>query len=554
MRVLLTLAVTSAALAAAPASGADEITLTDGRRLPGSVLLDDSGRLRFTADRSTLAADRVRQIRFSPAPPTPFRAGVTHLIQLPGGQRLSGELLGLGEKELLLRTRGRDRLAVPRGAVVGVTSLPGKMILCDEDFENGLKAWKTTGEPRLTEKHTSGASGLLLDAPGQSAAYALSSPLEAGGVAVNFHVPDGAAGARWQLEAEFRGSDGPKVLRVTLADDAGDYAVEAPAPRDEGGRVPRKAGWHRLGVEFAAESLLVTVDDNVLWYSRRKGPGGPLREVRLACAATKGAVRGAVVFDEFTLMRAVEVLERPAEASSQDEIWLASGDQLFGRVKRLDRRGVELEGRFGRRDLTWAEARGVFPRPAALPPATTDGAQVRVWLRPAAGNEPDELEGVLRALDERRLTLRHPALGELVIDRARLIRLRPLFHGKRIELDNSTRHLGEKGRLAPGVRPAKAEGPAVEYRFRLDARPASARLVLTLRPIDARAELVVNGHVVDDLARYAGGKVKTAARVAVPLPGDGMKAGENVVELRIKDRAGRGGSCLVSEVVVEVPE
>jgi hypothetical protein len=474
---------------------------------------------------------------------------VIHRVCLPGGQRLSGELLGLEEKELLLRTPWRDRLAVPRSAVVGVRSLPGKLVVCDEDFENGLKAWKTAGEPRLTEKHTSGASGLLLDAPGQSAAYALSSPLEAGGVAVNFLVPDGAAGARWQLEAAFGEPGAPKVLRVTLADEASNYAVEAPAPRDDGGRVPREAGWHRVAVEFGAASLLVTVDDAVLWYSRGKGPGGPLRRVRLTCAATKGAVHGAMAFDEFTVTRTVDVLERPAEASPQDEVWLASGDQLFGRLARLDRRGVEIEGRFGRRSLSWAEARGAFPQPAALPPATTDGAWVRVWLRPAAGNELDELEGVLRALDEPRFTLRHPALGDLVIDRARLVRLKPLFHGKRIELDNGTRHLGEQGRLTAGVRPARAEGPAAEYRFRLDARPGSARLTLTLRPIDGRAEVVVNGRAFDDPARSAGDRVRTAVRVSVPLPGDALKEGENIVELRV-----RRGSCLVAEVVLEVPE
>jgi hypothetical protein len=545
MRALLTLAV---ALVVLPAR-ADDITLTDGRRLPGAVRLDNSGRLRFSDGRSVLAADRVQHVRLTAASPPPFRSGVTHLVRLPGGQRLSGELLGLGEKELLLRTPWRDRLSVPRGALVGVTNVPGTMILFDEDFENGLKAWKTAGEPRLTEKHTSGASGLLLDAAGQSAAFALSKPLEAGGVGVNFLVPDAAAGARWQLQAEFGGPDAPKVLRVTLADEAGEYAVEAPAPRDEGGRVPREAGWHRLAVEFSAASLLVTVDDVVLWYSRGKGPPGPLREVRLACAALKGAVRGAVAFDEFTVTRTVDVLERPAEASPQDEVWLASGDQLFGRLTRLDRRGVEVEGRYGRRSLSWAESRGAFPQPTALPPATTDGAQVRVWLRPSAGNEPDELEGVLRALDERHFTLRHPALGELVIDRARLVRLKPLFHGQRIELDNGTRHLGEKGRLAPGARPARAEGPAVEYRFRLDARPASARLVLTLRLIDGPAEVVVNGRVVDDMGRYAGNRAQTAARVSVPLTGDALKAGENVVELRL-----RRGGCLISEVALEVPE
>jgi len=320
--------------------------------------------------------------------------------------------------------------------------------------------------------------------------------------------------------------------------------VEAPTPRDGGTEVARRPGWHRLAVEFGPASLVVTIDDAVLWYSRDKGPGGPLLEVRLTCAADKGAVRGAVAFDEFTLTRAVEVLPRPADTSEQDEAWLTAGDQLFGRLTRLDRRGLELEGRFGKRAYSWAEARGAFPKRAAARPATTDGAHVRLWLRPAAGSEPDELEGVLRALDERRLTLRHPALGDLEIERARLLRLRPLVHGRRIELDNGARQLGDKGRLAPGV----------EYTLRLDARPEAARLALTLLPIDGRAELVVNGRVVEDLARYAGPKARTAVPVRVPLPRDSLKAGENVIEVRLREEGGRRGSCVVSEVALELPE
>jgi hypothetical protein len=434
-------------------------------------------------------------------------------------------------------------------------SLPGKLILCDENFENGLKAWKLTGEPKLTEKlRTSGDHGLLLDAAGQSAAYALPAAIDVGSLGVNFHVPDAAAGARWQVEAEFGAPAGPKVVRVTVADETDAYAVDAPAPRDEGVGAARRPGWHRLGVEFGAKSLLVTVDDAVLWYSRGKGPGGPLREVRLSCAAGKGALRGAVAFDEFTLTRTADVLPRPAGAEGQDGAWLASGDELFGRLTRLDRRGLELEGRFGKRAYSWGEARGAFPQRPALPSATTEGAHVRVWLRPAAGSDPDELAGVLRALDDRRLTLRHPALGDLEIDRARLLRLRPLFHGKRIELDNGAHHLGDKGRLAPGARPTRAEGPSREYTFRLGARPEAARLALTLLPLDGRAELVVNGRGAEDLGKYAGRGGREPVRVRVPLSREALKAGENVIEVRVREEGGRRGSCVVSEVAVEVPE
>ena len=556
MRVLLTLAAVSAALAAAAPARADEATLTDGRRLAATVTLDAGGRLRVTAaDRSDIAVDGVQHVRPGPAGVVPFRAGVVHQVRLTGRQRLTGELLALDATELRLRTPWRDRLAVPRGVLVGVTSLPGQAVLFDEDFEEGLKAWKLVGSPQLTAKqHTSGERALLLDSPGQSAAYAPANGPEAGGVGVNFLVPEEAAGARWQVEAEFQGSAGAKVVGVTVADGAAVYAADAPTPRDAGAQVARRPGWHRLAVEFAPTSLVVTIDGAVLWYSRDKGPGGPLREVRLACAADKGAVRGVVAFDEFTLTRAAEVLARPADTSAQDEAWLAAGDQVFGRLTRLDRRGLELEGRFGKRTYSWAEARGAFPNRAAARPATTDGAHVRLWLRPAAGSEPDELEGVLRALDERRLTLRHAALGDLDIDRPSLLRLKPLFHGRRVELDNGARHLGEKGRLAPGVQPARSEGPGVEYTFRLEARPEAARLALVMLPIEGGAEVVVNGRVVEDLARHAGPKARAAVPVRVPLPRDSLKAGENVVGVRVREEAGRRGSCVVSEVVLELPD
>src|SRR5262249_29494496 len=156
--------------------------------------------------------------------------------------------------------------------------------------------------------------------------------------------------------------------------------------------------------------------------------------------------------------------------------WLASGDQIFGRLTRLERRGLTLEGRLGQRVYTWGEARGAFlPRVAALP-VTSQGAHVRLWLRPAVGSEPDELEGVLRAVGEQQLTSRHPALDDLDIERGRLLRVKPLFHGQRIELENGIRQLGEK----------------VEYTFSLQARPETARLALTHRSLGGHADLILN--------------------------------------------------------------
>src|SRR5437588_311233 len=134
MRVLVSLAVAAAALAAEPTPRGDQVTLTDGRRLPGALALQENGRLRFKADDgSALVPELVQDIRFNPASPLPFRAGVVHRVFLTGDQHLSGELLALDDRALRLRTPWHERLAVPRGGLVGVTSLPGKLILRDED-------------------------------------------------------------------------------------------------------------------------------------------------------------------------------------------------------------------------------------------------------------------------------------------------------------------------------------------------------------------------------------------------------------------------------------
>jgi hypothetical protein len=428
MRRLLTLAAAMAALLAPPLR-ADEATLTDGLRLPGTLTLRD-GRLHFTAEgkQPGVPIAEVQSVRFTPSRVAPFRTGVVHQALLPGGQRLTGELLALDGEGLRLRTAWAGSLSVPRSSLEGVAQLPGQLLILDEDFENGLRLWKIQGTPAVSDRQqTSGRHSLVLDAPGQSAAYTVPVPLASGGLGINFHLPEGIAGALWQVEAQFQGAGEPRLVRATVAGPGEAYEVAAPAPREEGVRVPRKPGWHRLVVAFSDRSLLVTVDDAPLWFSHA-GPGGPLRQVRLTCTAApgKGEPRGAVAFDEFTLTRDVAVLPRPDGDGGQDELWLVSGDQLFGRVLRADRHGVDLQAAFGRRSFSWAEVRGVFPQRSPRPPQTGEGERVRVWLRPSAGTEPDVLEGVLRGLDDRRLTLRHPALGDVEVPRARLQRLWPL--------------------------------------------------------------------------------------------------------------------------------
>jgi hypothetical protein len=191
--------------------------------------------------------------------------------------------------------------------------------------------------------------------------------------------------------------------------------------------VARTAGWHRLVVRFTPSSLVVACDDEVLWYTLERGPGGPLRSLSLKCAplAPDAKTRGAVAWAAVSLERAVDGLPRPPAEEGQDEVWLASGDQVFGKALRADRRAVTLEGRFGTRSFAWADLRGLYLAREPVKARPVEGARVTLGLRSGLNAEEDVLTATLSALDDKVLTLRHLLLGELRIDRRFVATVRP---------------------------------------------------------------------------------------------------------------------------------
>src|SRR5262249_17961614 len=127
---------------------AEEATLRDGRRVQGTLGMDGQGRLRFTAgDPTPVSPGDIHYIRWPDPPSAPLRVATLHRVLLADGQALTGQLLGLDEKQLRLRTAWADQLTVPREALVGVTQPGGRVALTEDDFEDGLKLWKVTGGP-----------------------------------------------------------------------------------------------------------------------------------------------------------------------------------------------------------------------------------------------------------------------------------------------------------------------------------------------------------------------------------------------------------------------
>jgi hypothetical protein len=259
----------------------------------------------------------------------------------------------------------------------------------------------------------------------------------------------------------------------------------------------------------------------------------------------------------------------PAGDPEQDEVWLSSGDQVFGMILATDRRQIDLRGRFGQRSFAWSDVRGLYFRRPTLPPRTTEGDHVRIGVRSGIGPEADRLEGTVQSLDDRRLVLRHAVLGEVAIDRAHLAWLTVLFRGRRVELDNGWHHLGRQPVAGLPVRP---EGLSLQRTFSLATVPEEASLFLDVTYLNGpgadpalaaalqrggmRTEVRVNGRVLDYLNRHVEQSVRTPSRLRLPLPRLLLRTGANVVEVRLTPdpETGREEHCGLCALALEIPQ
>ena len=330
-----------------------------------------------------------------------FPAGPGHVVALSAEERITGVFLGMEKDRIALRTVWADRVLVPKAGLVSLMHLPGWRTLIREDFG---------GKPTRVPK------------AGQAIEVRVTSPLRAGQIGVLFQESDRPTGAKWVVEAVFA----DRTVRVTLAGAGDALAVDVGGLEGTAYPVKRSSEARKLTVAFSGQSLRIACDDEALWHSPTTGPGA-LRQVRLVCVATDGKATGAVLVSGVVVEAAEAVRRRPAGDPTRDELWLASGDQLFGEVKRADAVGVEIAGLFGTRSYAWKELRGWFPRRSAVVAAKApQGVRVRVEIHSGLRAEPDVLDGVLTALDAKAATIHHPRLGALTIPRARVATVKPL--------------------------------------------------------------------------------------------------------------------------------
>lgn len=407
-RLVLTVLVLCLSASAAPA---DQAVLPGGRLVEGKLRCDRGGSLSFVpADRRALAAADVRGYRLATAVPH-FRGTPAHLVRLAGDEQLSGVFAGMDADQVRLRTAWSERLTIPRCGIVALTHLPGWRTVRHASLSGRPADAAVSGTPVF------GPLGVQLRRPGQEVSWQMRRPLSEGRVGIDWREEPGTTGARWVVEARFATPAGDRRLRVVLAGGGMTLAVEGTLPGTTRA-VERIAALRRLTVAFSAVGVRLLADDAVLWHTPAEASGGALRQVRLAClpASAESQAAGAVTFTDWTVETAAAWPRRPAGEPGQDELWLASGDQLFGRVTAADAGGVELLARQVTRRLPWSDLLGWYPRRvAAVPPA--EAPTVRLELHSGLRPGYDILDGRLLQLDDRAAVVVHPLLGTLTIPR-----------------------------------------------------------------------------------------------------------------------------------------
>jgi hypothetical protein len=470
-----------------------------------------------------------------------------HRIALRGRQMLSARVLGMDGSAVRVRVEDGSILSLPRAVVAAIQERCGVVTQLAEDFEQGLGQWRTWPGASLTgrQRHSGRqAVRLASDTPG-AMEHRLGHLVREGKVTAYFYDDTRVEqGTRFFVEAEFVQAGVAQRVRVVLGWEGASYSVVTqPWSAMSVQPLARRKGWRRLDIHFNGAGLIVTVDSAVL--AKGAAPAGPLVRLRLGTAWGVRRRRDprqppAALLDDIRVVRHVDTTQRRQEDPRLDEVLLAEGDQLFGRIEGMSPSTIAIRGPYGRVEIPWARVHSVRLSRQPIEPRSLAG-----WFVDVDTTDGDHLTGVLRGLDGRWLRLETALAGDLRLGRARLERLTPVFRGARLAIDSNYHHLGDE--MDEELAVPEPEGARFEASFTLAKPPADKRTFIALTVVqmvgagpdsayaaqlkagELRTYLDVNGTRVGSLNDHVARQTDQALRIRMPLPPGLLRVGANRV-------------------------
>jgi hypothetical protein len=233
------------------------------------------------------------------------------------------------------------------------------------------------------------------------------------------------SGGRWQLRMGIEDEGTFQPVKILVG---GNELVELQAPglKSLQQAVRLTDPGTLLQVEIGPAHIHVSANERLAAWTERGYRAARLRSLSLESldAANGSESPAKLMVQEFALARRLGPLPRPPAHPELDEVWLESGDSLFGTYRSLNAQLLELGMASTPRRVLLSQIRGLYPKR----PVARDLALPAPWqltLSEPSSLESAHLSGTVRSWSEREVVLIHPLMGELKIPRNQIKSVSP---------------------------------------------------------------------------------------------------------------------------------
>lgn len=541
--------------------------LRDGRRSAGVLTGDSADGFQFQSrGTGTVSLDKIQSLEL-PQVPRPLPDRGWKRLTLITGDVLHAKQVATENPHPLQKSTTSDWTAsfdasvkLPVAALAQISHAAGTHGMVYQDFEADSAGWLNPAKgaiPLNREQFRSGLHSLKCSAEEPQLKYQLAEPLEHGWLEFSFFLnPDlktpGSSSAVIQMVA----GTTPHEVQISFIGDETWYETQLP---DIGiwqrHKIARRPGWHTVVMEVQSGLLRLTLDNypladcEVTQFEQRKLSG--------LTVTTSGAA-AAVWIDDFAVTSSVRASQFDVLDRSRDQVDLASGDQLFGKLVAMNGRSITLQAGAQQTDLKWSDLSCLHFATGPSVARGVSGRIVRIELQPWNNTTPvpasDTLSGALIAIDQDSCTLDHPLCGQLKIPWNNVWRIRPAFYGRQWSLEGRSFHLGDEVKSA--LEKKIPDGTLLDRTIDIEEIPdGTAYISLTaidlepagpgtldhpwlkrLQAGEMTTELWLNDRRIAVLNSEVTGRgtASRPQRLRIKLPIDAIQLGKNRLEIRLK--------------------
>lgn len=562
-------------LLAGPSASAAEILFNgftrDDRQITGTLTGETPENLQFVSPGNiSRSLDQIRFLDLPIAPRALPDRGWKR-IRLRNGDVLHGKVASPpisadGQPSTFVKwfTGFTTNSDLPLSGVAALSHAVGTRCIVYEDFETETTGWKNPAGTAITanrERARSGSSSLKCSTATPSIQYDLDQPISKGSVEFSFFL-NPEEGPQGDCAAVFKWVRGqqPIEIEVSLLGSEPWYEIRLPADGDwQRQNVPRRPGWHVIGISWQSDEMQVSLDGFPLAAGRINGQSA----TQLTAAAVTSSLKsGAIWIDDFALVESVPDSHVALMQSDSDQLDLVSGDQLFGKLRGLDARQVQFTAGSVDSQVSWNEIRELQLATRPLAPQPVAGYMVRIdlqpWTHSPALKEADFLRGALLSVNQESCIVDHPICGRLTIPWRDIRRLQPAYRGQEWVLEGRVRHVGNEVKSAFAT--PVPEGTRLKWSFDLATVPSgTAYVALTTSDLEPAApetiphqwlkqlraghltsELWLNDRRVAVLNHVVSGRgtADQPRRLRIRIPDNSLIAGKNQLAIRLQPSTG----------------